>query len=158
MRKAILETPIGAILITGDGATIDRVRIAGADHIDPCDDTALAGSAVAEAAAQIGAYFAGRLRHFDLPLAPAISPRGEALRAAIVAIPFGETLSYGELARLAASVPRAIGQACSRNPFPLIVPCHRVLASGGQLGHYSAGSGLATKSWLLDHENGGRLL
>jgi methylated-DNA-[protein]-cysteine S-methyltransferase len=112
----------------------------------------------AEAAAQIAAYMAGRLRSFDLPLAPPKSARGQALRAAMIAIGFGETMSYGALARTAGSSPRAIGQACSRNPFPLIVPCHRILASGGLLGHYSAGNGLAAKAWLLDHENGGRLL
>lgn len=155
MTKAILDTPIGAIIVTGDGDRLLSVSIPGA--VAPIE-RAPAGSIEAEAVAQIAAYFDGRLRDFDLPLAPAKSERGQALREAMIAVGFGETLSYGALARAVVSSPRAIGQACSRNPFPLLVPCHRILASGHLLGHYSAGKGLATKSWLLDHENGGRLL
>jgi len=75
-----------------------------------------------------------------------------------MAIPPGETISYGALARIAGSSPRAIGQACARNPFPIVVPCHRVVGSGGAIGHYSAGRGIITKSWLLDHERRGGLL
>ena len=100
----------------------------------------------------------GTLEEFDLPLLPLATPRGEALRSAIVAIPVGETLSYGALARIAGSAPRAIGQACARNVFPIIVPCHRVIGSGGAIGHYSGGSGITTKRWLLDHERRGGLL
>lgn len=155
MTKAIIASPIGAIIITGDSDRLLSVRITGTDQ---APEIAPVGSIAAEAAAQIGAYFDGRLRDFDLPLAPPTNPRGQALRDAIVAIGFGETLSYGALARTVGSSARAIGQACSHNPFPLVIPCHRVLASGGLLGHYSAGNGLATKAWLLDHENGGRLL
>ena len=62
-----------------------------------------------------------------------------------------DTLTYGALARVANSSPRAIGQACARNPLPIIIPCHRVTASDG-LGHYSAGAGVPTKRWLLAHE------
>ena len=155
MAKAIIDSPLGTIIITADGDRLLAVNIPG--HGPPAELPA-PGSVEAEAAAQITAYFAGRLQQFDLPLMPSMSARGQALRAAIVAIRFGQTLSYGALARIAASGARAIGQACSRNPFPIVVPCHRVLASGDKLGHYSAGQGLATKAWLLDHENGGRLL
>lgn len=155
MIKAIIDSPIGAIIIEADDDVLRSTRLTGAPApLDP----PMPGSLAAEAAAQIRAYFEDRLKAFDLPLAPLISDRGQALRDAIVAIPFGETLSYGALARRHGSAARAIGQACSRNSYPLIVPCHRVLASGGMLGHYSAGGGLTTKSWLLDHEQGGRLL
>ena len=155
MAKAIIDSPIGAIIIEVDDERLCSVRITGSTS---CAKAAPTDSIASKAAAEIRAYFGGELKVFDLPLTPAASDRGQALREAISAIPFGDTLSYGALARLACSGARAIGQACSRNPFPLIVPCHRVLASGGQLGHYSAGNGLATKSWLLDHENGGRLI
>jgi len=90
---------------------------------------------------------------FTLALAPAATPRGRALRDGMVAIPYGDTASYGDLARRLGSAPRAVGQACARNPFPIVVPCHRVLGAGGALGHYSAGDGAATKRWLLDHES-----
>src|SRR3546814_5779644 len=90
-----------------------------------------------------------------LPLTPAASPLGEVLRAAIVAIPHGETASYGQVARAVESGPRAVGQACARNPFPIIVPCHRVLGNGGSLGHYSGGHGVETKLALLRLESPG---
>ncbi|HVI98064.1 MAG TPA: methylated-DNA--[protein]-cysteine S-methyltransferase [Sphingomonas sp.] len=145
--EAVIATPIGAVRITGDDLAITRITI---DR-----DAAPApghAAAVREAAAQLEAWFAGARKDFALPLAPAATPRGQALRDAMAAIPFGETMSYGALARAAASSPRAIGQACARNPFPIVVPCHRVLAAGGALGAYSAGDGTATKQWLLDHE------
>ena len=61
---------------------------------------------------------------------------------------------YGAIARMIGSSPRAVGQACRRNPFPIVVPCHRVVGAGGAIGYYSAGEGVATKRWLLAHENG----
>lgn len=152
-ETARIATPIGIILIQGSSDSIDRIRIlAGDDGNDDASRSTTATPAVAEAIMQIGAYFAGRLTRFDLPLAAALSPRGLALRNAIIDIPFGKTLTYGELARIAGSAPRAIGQACARNPFPIVIPCHRVLAQGDRLGAYSAGDGPATKRWLLDHE------
>ncbi len=74
------------------------------------------------------------------------------MREGLIAVGYGETVSYGELAKRLDSGPRAIGQLCARNPFPIVVPCHRVLGAGGALGSYSAGDGPATKQWLLDHE------
>ena len=145
--EAVIATPIGAVRIVGEDDRIDRVTIGE-------DSTARGGDApaVREAARQISAYLAGDSFAFDLPLAPARSLRGEALRAGIAAIGYGETLSYGTLARLLASGPRAIGQACARNPFPIVIPCHRVIGGGGSLGHYSGGRGLETKQALLDLE------
>lgn len=149
-ETAGIATPIGTILISGDRNHVTRLSILTGPGTD---DPYTHSGPVAEAAAQLRAYFAGKLTHFDLPLAPFDSLRGMALRDAIAAIPFGETLSYGALARIAGSGPRAIGQACARNPFPIVIPCHRVLAAGGRLGAYSAGEGPATKQWLLDHES-----
>lgn len=144
---ALLATPIGLVSIEGDDDHIRAIRIGAAG-----DPHASRYKAVIEAAAQLTAYFAGSLTTFDLPLAPAATPRGGALRDAIIGIGHGETASYGQLARAAASSARAVGQACARNPFPLVVPCHRVLQAGGVLGTYSAGEGPATKRWLLDFE------
>ena len=145
--EAVIATPIGAVRIMASESAIIRVSI---EH----DAAPVSGhaQAVRTAAEQLSEWFAGERIGFDLRLAPAGTPRGQALRDAMTAIGFGKTLSYGALARLAASSPRAIGQACARNPFPIIVPCHRVLAAGGVLGAYSAGEGPATKQWLLDHE------
>lgn len=145
--EAVIATPIGAVRIAGDDHVVTRVSI---EHgAAPAPGRA---EAVRAAAEQLAQWFAGDRTVFDLALAPAATPRGQALRDAMAAIGFGETISYGALARRAASSPRAIGQACARNLFPIIVPCHRVLAAGGALGAYSAGDGPATKQALLDHE------
>ena len=107
--------------------------------------TALLDAAVA----QLAAYFDGSLTRFDLPL----NPHGTAFQKKVwhlmVAIPYGGTRAYADLARDLNSAPRAIGGACGANPIPVIIPCHRVLAAGGKLGGYSGGEGLDTKIALL---------
>lgn len=145
--EAIIATPVGSVRITGEGPHLIAVSIVPGLAEKP-GETAV----VREAARQLGEWFAGRRTGFDLPLAPAGTDRGQALREAIGSIGYGETLSYGALARQVGSGARAIGQACARNPFPVIIPCHRVLAAQGRLGAYSAGDGPITKQWLLDHE------
>lgn len=144
---ALIATPIGIVRIEGDDAMLTGIRL--------CVDGAPArgsAAAICEAAEQLEQWFAKEREEFDLALEPMGTPRGETLRAGLVAIGYGETLSYGALARVLGSSPRAIGQLCARNPFPIVVPCHRVLASGGALGFYSGGEGPKTKSWLLEHE------
>ncbi len=144
---ALIATPIGPMKIEGDACSVLRVTI-GAEGPPAMGATA----PVRAAAEQLLAYFAGYLQTFDLPLTPVPSQRGRVLRDGLVALGYGETASYGELARRLQSGPRAIGQLCARNPLPVIIPCHRVTAAGGALGSYSAGDGPATKQWLLDHE------
>ena len=142
----MIATPIGPMRIDAEGDVLTGVRIgrtAGSTAGDPL---------LTEAAAQLTAYFEGRLTRFDLPIAPAESERGPTLRDAICGIGYGETATYGELAERTGASARAIGQACATNRFPIIVPCHRVLPAGGGLGFYSAGEGPATKVWLLKHE------
>lgn len=146
---ALIATPIGMVRLRGDMDWLDAITI----ERDVQPEVAGAG-ALAEGAAQIAAYFARRLTVFDLPLRPLSSPRGTAMRDAMVAIGFGETRSYGALARSIGSGARAIGQACARNPLPIVVPCHRVMNADGSLGAFSAGDGPVTKRWLLDHEQG----
>ena len=103
---------------------------------------------LAEAARQLTDYFAGKRLLFDLPLAPGGSPFETRVWSAMQAIPYGQTRTYGELAHLTDSGPRAVGRACGSNPIPIVIPCHRVLAKGG-LGGYSGEGGLATKQRLL---------
>ena len=151
MTRSLVASPIGPILIEASDLCVAAISILpGAAPTDV--DGPRPGSIAAEAGRQLAAYFEDRRTRFDLPLMPAATARGEALRAAIAAVPAGETLSYGALARIAGSAPRAIGQACARNRFPIVIPCHRVVGSGGAIGHYSGGRGIATKAWLLDHE------
>ncbi|WP_331709994.1 methylated-DNA--[protein]-cysteine S-methyltransferase [Sphingomonas sp. CCH9-E2] len=143
----MIATPIGPVRIDGDENSVLRVTMGAQGQ-----RYAGRSAPVRAAAEQLLAYFAGDLKEFDLPLPPMASPRGGELRDGLIALRYGETASYGELARRLRSGPRAIGQLCARNPLPVIIPCHRVTAAGGALGSYSAGDGPATKSWLLDHE------
>src|SRR5580700_3831254 len=103
---------------------------------------------LAEAVRQLAAYFAGSLTDFDLPLAPAGSPFEQRVWAAMQAIRYGQTRCYGDLAAMVGSAPRAVGGACGKNPIPIVIPCHRVLAKSG-LGGYSGEGGLETKQRLL---------
>lgn len=144
---ALIATPIGPIRIEGNAEAIFRIHLGGEGSLNQGEV-----AAVRSAADQLSAYFAGDLKNFDLPLPRVASLRGRVLRDGLIALRYGETASYGELARRLDSGPRAIGQLCARNPFPIVVPCHRVLGAGGTLGSYSAGDGPATKQWLLDHE------
>ena len=109
-------------------------------------------SLLEEARRQIRDYLAGARRQFDLPIEPSGSDFQRRVWRAMTAIPYGQTRTYGELAEILDSAPRAIGSACGRNPIPIIVPCHRVLARGSGLGGYSGHEGLATKRRLLDLE------
>ena len=146
MLSAIaFESPVGALTIAATPEAIVSVAWGGA--ASGGEPTTL----LSEARCQFEAYFTGRLRRFDLPLSPAGSPFEQRVWAAMRRIPYGETRSYGELAMEVGSAPRAIGRACGRNPIPIIIPCHRVLARNG-LGGYSGGSGLATKRRLLELE------
>jgi methylated-DNA-[protein]-cysteine S-methyltransferase len=106
---------------------------------------------------QLHAYFDGELSAFDLPLAPAGTAYRQRVWQALCAIPFGQTCSYIDIARLAGGSARSVGQANGCNPIPIIIPCHRVVLAPGRstrgatthLGGYSGGEGLATKRYLL---------
>lgn len=107
---------------------------------------------LAEAKRQLEAYFDGKLKAFDLPLRPAGTAFQRKVWRAMAKIPYGVMMSYGELAKNVALAPRAIGGACGSNPIPIIVPCHRVVASGNKLHGYSGAGGLDTKLALLKLE------
>jgi methylated-DNA-[protein]-cysteine S-methyltransferase len=144
--QLMIATPIGSLLIEAEGDALIGIRIGRTGPTENDHPT------LREAAAQLRAYFDGGLTRFDLRLAPADSERGAELRSAICGIGYGETATYGALAGRTGAGARAVGQACATNRFPIIVPCHRVLPTGGGLGYYSAGEGPATKVWLLKHE------
>lgn len=105
-------------------------------------------------AAQLDAYFSGNLKVFDYPVSAQGTAFQQRVWQAIASIPYGQVVSYGDIAKLIGSAPRAVGQACGKNPLPIVVPCHRVVASHG-LGGFGLGnneSDLAIKKWLLVHE------
>lgn len=114
-------------------------------------DEAAVGESREEIGRQFAEYERGERRSFDLTVAFPDSFAGEVMRA-MAEIPFGETRTYGDLAADLESAPIAVGSACGRNPLPIVVPCHRVVASDGSLRGYSEPGGLALKRRLLDHE------
>ncbi len=151
----ILSTPLGELGITSSGSAITRVAWRATR---PADADATPDPLLEEAIAQLVAYFAGRLRRFDVPFDLGVQTdetRG-VLTTLYDTVPYGDTVTYSTLAvRSGSGIPaRGIGAIMGANPIPIIVPCHRVLASDG-LGGYSGGDqgrGLETKRWLLEHE------
>lgn len=144
-------SPIGQLLLTSDGHHLTGVLM---DARPPADAVA-DPKPLAAAVEQLRAYFAGELTRFDLPCLQDGTPFQRRVWEELAAIPFGETLSYREVAeRLRKpTAARAVGSANGRNQLAIVVPCHRVLAAGG-LGGY--GGGLWRKEWLLAHEQKGR--
>ncbi len=145
--RLTVESPVGPLTLDAAGGRLVALSFGAAP--------AAAGGSSAlldEAARQLEAYFAGTRRAFDLPLALEGTVFRKRVWRAMQGIPYGETRSYGDLAREVDSAPRAVGGACGANPIAIVVPCHRVVASGGGLGGFSGGRGCDTKRRLLEHE------
>lgn len=104
------------------------------------------------AKAQLDAYFYCGLKRFDLPLAPTGSDFDQSVWRAMLEIPYGRTLTYGQIAARLRGMPQDVGGACGANPIPIIIPCHRVLAAGDKIGGYSGAGGTETKTFLLQLE------
>jgi methylated-DNA-[protein]-cysteine S-methyltransferase len=151
MGRVTITTPLGPVTLAAHSGRLTSLGFGGPRAEGEEPDPVLI-----EAARQIDGYFAQNLQIFDLPLGPAATGFQMRARAAMLAIPYGKTASYGQLAAKLGTAPRAVGLACARNPLPIIVPCHRVLGAAGSLGGYSGGAGLGTKRWLLAHEAGAR--
>ena len=150
-----VQTPIDRLVVASDGSAIVGVWMANAEPDDVSwADRRGADSLLDEARRQLVAYFAGRLRAFDLPLAPNGTEFQRRVWTELTKIPFGATISYARLARRVsnAAAVRAVGAANGRNLIPIIVPCHRVIGSDGSLTGF--GGGLHRKQWLLKHEGG----
>ncbi|HEU4563063.1 MAG TPA: methylated-DNA--[protein]-cysteine S-methyltransferase [Gemmatimonadaceae bacterium] len=155
-----MPSPVGELLLTANADGLTGVWFEEHRHPRPPaddrrraeDDDGRASRALAEAAAQLEAYFAGKLTAFDLPLAARGTPFQERVWGALRGIGFGEVISYAELARRIGDprAVRAVGAANGRNPLSIIVPCHRVIGADGSLTGY--GGGITRKRWLLEHE------
>jgi methylated-DNA-[protein]-cysteine S-methyltransferase len=151
----IVPSPIDPLLLTGDGEGITGLYLSPhTGRAQPLDSWRRDDSAFDEAAAQLAAFFAGRRTSFDLSLRPHGTPFQEQVWQALLGIPYGETVSYGELARRVGNVgaSRAVGLANGRNPISIMIPCHRVIGADGRLTGY--GGGLDRKRFLLDLERG----
>jgi methylated-DNA-[protein]-cysteine S-methyltransferase len=157
LARTTMPSPIGMLTIL---ATDDAVVAIRWDHepFDPRLTTDVIDvqhgehPVLDEAVRQLDEYFAGDRVEFDLPLAPAGTEFQRQAWIALQAIPFGETISYGEQARRLGdrNKSRAVGGANGKNPIPIVVPCHRVVGSNGHLTGF--GGGLDVKAWLLEHE------
>jgi methylated-DNA-[protein]-cysteine S-methyltransferase len=148
MPSLTLSSPFGPLTITeANGVLAALDWRAGPDDPSPL---------LIHAAGELDAYFAGRPHSFDLPMNWGAGLH-EKVRRAMAAIPFGQTRTYGQIARDVGAPAQAVGQACGANPLPILIPCHRVLGATG-LGGFSARGGVETKVALLRHEGAASLL
>ena len=148
-----LDSPLGELLIEADERLgVTRLTLDAGELPDP-EGARRDDQALEEVCEQLLAYLAGRRRSFSLPLAPGGSEFQRQVWSALQRIPYGETCTYGELARRLGreGAARAIGAANGANPLPLLIPCHRVVAAGG-LGGYSGGLELKRRLLALEHQ------
>ncbi|KDP88709.1 cysteine methyltransferase [Cupriavidus sp. SK-3] len=148
---AILPAPFGKIGVRTDGETIREIVYLPESMklIEP------ANAVARQLARQLEAYYADPDAPFDIPLAPVGSAFQRRVWQAIASVPRGKVTTYGAVARQIASAPRAVGQACGANYFPVVIPCHRVVGAsgiGGFANHQGDGFFLDIKRWLLIHE------
>lgn len=153
-RLVVVAGPLGLLRIDLPGKDSTRVRAAefpGKEHLRVMGPDAR----TSEAARQLGEYFAGSRRVFDLPLDPIGTDFDRLVWREVLAVPFGATTTYGAIARAIGrpKACRAVGAANGRNPLPIVVPCHRIVGAGGRLTGF--GGGLPLKARLLEHEGVG---
>ena len=151
-----IESPIEPLLLASDGESLTSLFMVTQRHGPFFSETWIRddnAKPFAEARRQMEAYFAGELTEFDLPLNMTGTEFQKTVWRELLNIPFGVTISYGELAERVGnpSASRAVGAANGRNPISIIVPCHRVIGSNGKLTGY--GGGIERKEWLLAHES-----
>jgi methylated-DNA-[protein]-cysteine S-methyltransferase len=158
-RYAWMDSPIGRLFLARDDRALRVLWFSGGRHVvTPAPGWIETPAAFAADMGQLREYFAGRRRTFELDVEPRGTPFQQRVWQALLDIPYGETISYGELARRIGDVKavRAVGLANGANPISIIVPCHRVIGANGTLTGY--GGGLPTKRALLDLEQGQRAL
>ena len=148
ISRRSFPSPFGFITITAEAEKITAVEL--------CKKVTSLGTSrvLDEAGKQLALYLKGSLPKFSLPLKVSGTPFQLAVWKTIAKVPFGKTVSYGEIATAIGKplVSRAVGAAVGANPTPLLVGCHRVLGSNGSITGYSGGQGIKTKKLLLDHE------
>ena len=148
-----MTSPVGELLLTSNGDALTAVYFEDPKYGPTSTDGWIRDDSVlAEARQQLEEYFRGERTEFDLALAPKGTDFQRPVWRALTEIPYAATTSYGAIAARIGkpSASRAVGAANGRNPISIIVPCHRVIGSGGDLTGY--GGGLDRKRWLLDHE------
>lgn len=149
-----VDSPIGRLELTSDGTSITSLTIERNGHLPREEQEENTTRVLDRAVDQLAGYFAGKRHTFDVPIAPGGTEFQREVWAGLASIPWGQARSYGELGATTgrATAGRAVGGAVGSNPLPIIIPCHRVLASDGKITGYSGGNGVPTKVWLLEHE------
>ncbi|MEO9180159.1 MAG: methylated-DNA--[protein]-cysteine S-methyltransferase [Acidimicrobiales bacterium] len=148
-----IESPIGPLRLTARDGALTGVYMNAQRHVPTLpNDLAHDDTWFKHVASQLNAYFSGNLTAFDVPMNFSGTDFQCSVWRQLSSIPYGETISYGELARRIGNpnASRAVGLANGRNPISIIVPCHRVIGANGSLTGY--GGGLERKAWLLEHE------
>jgi methylated-DNA-[protein]-cysteine S-methyltransferase len=151
-RYSVIPSPVGDLLLAKSGETLSEVRFGTRGEFDIPSDWEYSPEAFREVREQLDAYFAGKLRRFDLALAMQGTEFQKLVWEALLLVPYGATTTYGEIAKRIGrpAAVRAVGAANGSNPIPIIVPCHRIIGRSGRLTGY--GGGIEIKRWLLLHE------
>lgn len=147
------NSPVGRLLIFGDEERLLGIDfVSGQDCRTPGADWVEAPAKLQQVRDELDAYFKGSLKRFTVPLGLDVTPFQAAVLGELQKVPYGETVSYGELARRVGNpkASRAVGMANAKNPIPIVIPCHRVIGSNGKLTGY--GGGIGIKETLLDLE------
>lgn len=153
MLYTLLDSPLGALLVTRDGGGITGLYLpTGKNAVTPAASWVGDDAAFGDIRAQLADYFSGRREDFELPLNPAGSAFQRRVWLALREIPYGQTTSYGRTAAAIGhpNASRAVGLANGQNPISIVVPCHRVIGANGSMTGY--GGGIEAKRWLLTHE------
>ncbi len=145
MNTLNIDTPVGKMYLVSDGENITELKFGTRKNDSP-------DSVLLNARAELEEYFAGERKNFSVPLRPAGTPFQQSVWKALREIPYGDTASYGEIAKRIGNEKacRAVGMANNRNPIAIIIPCHRVIGAGGSLTGYAGG--LDKKEFLLGLE------
>jgi methylated-DNA-[protein]-cysteine S-methyltransferase len=149
-----MDSPLGRLeLLSLDGKVVG-VEIERRGRLTHDGEPSSSSPVLDKARKQIDEYFAGKRKSFQIPVSLSGTEFQRSVWTAVTDIPFGKVLSYGEVGHETGrpTAGRAVGGAVGANPVPIIIPCHRVLASDGRITGYSGGNGIETKAWLLDHE------
>lgn len=157
MKYTLMNSPIGTLLLAGHDAGLSRIEFAsGGGLVSAPAGWLRDDAAFSDARSQLDEYFAGRRRNFRLALAPTGTPFQLAVLDALRRIPYGETASYRDIAERIGrpAAVRAVGRANGRNPLPIVIPCHRVIGSNGQLTGFAGGLDIKAALLRLERRHG----
>ena len=150
-----VNSPIGVLELEAESNFISRIKFKEGNSLQLCKESKQNGQSpiLVKASKQIDEYFYGNRKLFEIPFKLNMPPFYKKVLLEVNKIKYGETASYGKIARMVRNnrAVRAVGTANAKNPLPIIIPCHRIISSNGNIGGYSGG--LDKKLYLLDHEN-----